>query len=294
MQFPPPGLRILAILPGGIMFQSGETTNFRRPRMALTMSPRSTVARLAEAGFLAPAEEADALRRASVEGAGTLDHLLERRLRGEPLPWIVGSIEFCGLRIHVDPGVFVPRPHTEALARRAAALLPDDGRAVDLCTGSGAVAAVMLGVHPDAEVLATDIDPVAVACAQRNGVRALEGDLDAPLPRDRHGTVDVMTAVVPYVPSEELHLLPRDVLANEPRRALDGGKRGMATLTRAAESAARWLRPGGIALLELGGDQAVALATMLEEAGLAEVRVHRDEDGRDRSIEARRVLGRKT
>jgi release factor glutamine methyltransferase len=188
----------------------------------------------------------------------------------------------------VDPGVFVPRPHSEALGRRAVSLLPAGGIAVDLCTGSGAVAAVLGFARPRADVVGTDIDPVAVACARRNGVRALVGNLDEPLPTSMLGRVDVMTAVVPYVPSEELHLLPRDVLANEPRRALDGGPRGTLVLLRAAEAAARWLQPRGTVLLELGGDQAGELARTLGDLGLSEIRMHRDYDGHDRAIEARR------
>ena len=120
---------------------------------------------LADAGFVAPALEADALLEASAEGAGTIEELLERRILGEPLAWIVGSIRFCGIRIRVDPGVFVPRPQTEALARRAIELLPADGVAVDLCTGSGAVAAALAAARPGATVTATDLDPKAVAWA---------------------------------------------------------------------------------------------------------------------------------
>jgi release factor glutamine methyltransferase len=210
---------------------------------------------LVEGGCVAPNEEANALLRASSEGAGPVDELVARRLRGEPLAWIIGWVSFCGIRVGVDPGVYVPRPHTQALARRAVSLLPAHGVAVDMCTGSGAVAAVLSSAHPHANVVATDIDPAAVACARNNGVRALEGNLDEPLPPSMRGRVDVMTAVVPYVPTEELHLLPREVLANEPRLALDGGRRGTTLLVPAAESAARWLRPGGNVLLELGGDQ---------------------------------------
>jgi release factor glutamine methyltransferase len=242
---------------------------------------------LAEGGCVAPRAEADALLWASREGVGPIGELIARRLRGEPLAWITGSVRFCGIGVHVDPGVFVPRPHTQALARRAVTLLPADGIAVDLCTGSGAVAAVLGSAHPRANVVATDIDPVAVACAGRNGVHALVGDLDEPLSPSLRGDVDVVTAVVPYVPTEELHLLPRDVLANEPRRALDGGRRGIAVLRRAAEAAARLLRPGGSVLLELGGDQADEVATALADVGLPEIRVHRDADGQDRAIEAR-------
>jgi release factor glutamine methyltransferase len=248
------------------------------------------VAALAEGGCVAPAEEADALFLASSEGVGRIEDLVARRLQGEPLAWITGSVLFCGVRILVDPGVFVPRPHTEAMARRAVALLPADGIAVDLCTGSGAVAAVLASAHPEATVMATDIDPIAVACARRNGVSALVGDLDEPLPPSLRGRVDVMTAVVPYVPTEELPFLPRDVLANEPRTALDGGPRGTTQLIRAGQAAARWLRPGGSVLLELGGDQAKEVAAAFEKVGLSGIRVHRDGDGQDRAIEARAAL----
>jgi len=241
-----------------------------------------------EGGCVAPRREADALLEASSRGVGPIEELIARRLRGEPLAWITGSVRFCGVRVRLDPGVFVPRPHTQALALRAVSRLSADGIAVDLCTGSGAVAAVLGSAHPRATVVATDVDPVAVACARRNGVRALVGDLDEPLPSSLRGRVDVMTAVVPYVPTEELHLLPRDVLASEPRVALDGGRRGTAVLVRAAEAAARWLRASGSVLLELGGDQADEVARTLVDVGLSKFRVHRDDDGQDRAIEARR------
>ncbi len=223
------------------------------------------------------------------DGVGPIDELIARRLRGQPLAWITGWVRFCGLRVGIGPGVFVPRPHSEGLAWRAVALLPAGGVAVDLCTGSGAVAAVLGSARPRATVLATDIDPVAVACARRNGVRALEGSLDEPLPPSLRGRVHVVAAVVPYVPTEELHLLPRDVLDHEPRRALDGGPGGTTMLVRAAEAAARLLRPGGSVLLELGGDQAAEMSTVFTDAALSEIRVHRDGDGRDRTIEARKL-----
>ena len=239
-------------------------------------------------GSIEPGAEADALLEAANDGAGPVDRLVARRLDGEPLPWITGWVRFCDARVLVDPGVFVPRPQTEALARRAVALLPAGGVAVDLCTGSGAIAVVLRSERPAASVIATDVDPVAVACARRNGVEALVGDLDEPLPPALRERVDVVTAVVPYVPTEELHLLPRDVLAHEPARALDGGPGGTAVLERAARAAARWLRPGGTVLLELGGDQADELSATMADAGLTAIRVHRDDEGRDRAIEARR------
>ena len=245
------------------------------------------ISTLAEGGCVAPAEEAKALFRASSEGVGPIDELVARRVSGEPLAWITGSVVFGGVRVHVDPGVFVPRPHTEAMAQRAASLLPDAGIAVDLCTGSGAVAAVLGAAHPRATVAATEVDPLAVACARRNGVDVFVGDLDEPLPPALRGNVDVMTAVVPYVPTEELPFLPRDVLANEPHAALDGGSRGTSVLVRAAGAAPRLLRPGGSVLLELGGDQAREVAAAFERVGLSGIRVYRDGDGQDRAIEAR-------
>jgi release factor glutamine methyltransferase len=245
------------------------------------------VSALADGGCVAPAEEADALFGASSEGVGPIDELVARRVSGEPLAWITGSVVFGGIRVHVGAGVFVPRPHTEAMAHRAASLLPDTGIAVDLCTGSGAVACVLASAHPQATVVGTEVDPLAVACARRNGVAVLVGDFDEPLPPSMSRRVDVMTAVVPYVPTEDLPFLPRDVLANEPRAALDGGPRGTALLVRAAETAPHWLRPGASVLLELGGDQASEVAAAFERVGLSGIRVYRDDDGQDRAIEAR-------
>ncbi|HEY2789083.1 MAG TPA: hypothetical protein VGI72_06465, partial [Gaiellales bacterium] len=138
---------------GARPLQSGRR---RLDRGALT-------AALARAGFLAAGDEADALLRRAAGDPVLLAALLHRRLGGEPLAWITGSTVFCDLRIHVDPGVYVPRPHTEQLARRAVKRLPVAGIAVDVCTGTGAVARTLSAHRPGARVLATDIDPRAVA-----------------------------------------------------------------------------------------------------------------------------------
>ena len=217
-----------------------------------------------------------------------LELLVRRRTAGEPLAWLVGGVDFCGIRVRVHPGVYVPRWQTEALAERAASLLPPDGVAVDLCTGAGAVAAVLRARRPAARVLATDIDPGAVACARANGVEALLGDLDDALPPALHGAVDVITAVVPYVPADQLVFLPRDVVAFEPCRALDGGRGGLEVLSAVIGRSPRWLRPGGWLLLEIGGGQAAAVSTAMETAGLGECTVLRDEEGDDRAVVGRR------
>lgn len=255
----------------------------------MTLSPLlgEAASRLAAAGCVAADEEAVALLSEAADPA-ELDAFVARRAAGEPLAWIVGHIMFCGIRVDVHPGVYVPRWQTEPLARRAAALLPVDGVGVDLCTGTGAIAAVLHAARPQATVVATDVDPVAVACARANGVDSRLGDLDGALPDTLLGTVDVMTAVVPYVPGDDLRFLPRDVLAFEPRDALDGGHNGRRYLSRAVRASTHWLRPGGWLLLELGGDQAEAVAVDMAEAGLVDIAVLRDEDGDDRGIEGRR------
>ncbi len=241
---------------------------------------------LASAGCIAPRAEAAELLAAAERDVVPTETLVARRVRGEPLAWITGSTTFCDLRVRIDPGVYVPRPQSEPLARRAAALLPATGVAVDLCTGSGAIAAVLGASRPGATIVAADVDPVAVACARRNDVVAFAGDLDDALPSELLGAVDVVVAVPPYVPTSELALLPRDVVAFEPLRALDGGQAGTDLLLRVVDRSVRWLRPGGALLLELGGDQAAPVGDAMTAAGFGALSTGRDTDGDVRSIEA--------
>ena len=242
---------------------------------------------LAAAGCITPRNEADALLHAAGDDAGALASMLERRIEGEPLPWITGTIAFCGLEVRVTPGVYVPRWQTGPLARMAASLLPPDGVAVDLCTGSGAVAMVLAAAAPAARVGATDTAPGAGAWARSNGLAARVGRLDDPLPASLEGTVDVLTAVPPYVPTDQLRFLPRDVQEHEPRAALDGGEDGTDELAEIVRRSPRWLRPGGSVILELGGDQAVALAPIARAAGFGEPEVLRDAEDDPRGIVAR-------
>jgi release factor glutamine methyltransferase len=212
--------------------------------------------------------------------------LVQRRLTGEPLAWITGLIEFGGLAVRVDPGVYVPQWQSELLAERALERLPEDGVAIDLCTGSGALAMVLAAGRASARVHATDLDEAAVACARSNGVDAVAGDLFAPLPPALRGTVDVVAGVVPYVPTGELSLLQRDTFTFETPLAYDGGPDGCALLRRALSGASRFLRPGGALLLELGGDEATLIADDLEYSGYGDVAVLADEDGDVRGVEA--------
>lgn len=239
---------------------------------------------LTEAGCLAPAEEAAELIRAAAGDPDMLDDLVSRRTNGEPIAWLTGSVTFCGVRLFVAPGVYVPRRQTEPLAQRAATLLPSAGIAADLCTGVGAIPAVLASAVPSARVVATDLDDNAVRCARRNGVEVFEGFLDGPLPQELEHRVDVLTAVVPYVPTNSLRLLPRDVQAYEPRLALDGGIDGTDLLAEVVRRSTRWLRPGGWLLLELGGNQADVIGERLRDVGFEGLDVMTDEDGDARAI----------
>jgi release factor glutamine methyltransferase len=162
--------------------------------------------------------------------------------------------------------------------------------AIDLCTGAGAIAAVLAVHRPRARVVAADVDPRAVACARANGVDAHEGDLFDALPTGLE-PADVVVAVVPYVPSADLPLLQRDTFTFETPLAYDGGEDGTALLRRVVAGAPTRLRPGGTLLLELGGRQADALAGDLARHGFGTPEVLRDEDGDVRGIEARLTGG---
>jgi release factor glutamine methyltransferase len=244
----------------------------------------SVIQMLAQAGCIAPSREADELITVAAGDPNVLDDFVSRRTMGEPLAWLTGTVVFCGISLFVDPDVYVPRSQTEPLARRAAALLPPGGVAVDLCTGVGAIAAVMTAAVPTAQVHATALDQDAARCARRNSVEVSQGFLDDPLPRALEHRVDVLTAVVPYVPTDSIRLLPRDVQTFEPRLALDGGPEGTDLLVEVARRSTRWLKPGGRLLLELGGDQAPAMERSLRDVGFESIGVMADEDGDPRAI----------
>jgi release factor glutamine methyltransferase len=188
--------------------------------------------------------------------------------------------------VRIGPGVYVPRWQSLPLARRGVARLPDRGTAIDLCTGSGAIAAALGAAHPAARIVATDLDPRAVGCARANGVEAYRGDLFTGVPEALRGRTDVVVAVVPYVPSGALDLLPRDTLRFEDVSHYDGGPDGTDLLRRVALEAPLFLCAGGALLLELGGDQAEALQPLLVHHGYHSIETWSDEEGDVRGLEA--------
>ena len=245
--------------------------------------------RLAAAGFVAPDEEAAELIAAARGDDDQLEELVARRLTGEPLAWITGTVSFCGLTIGVSPGVYVPRWHSEALAEYAAAALPPGGVGIDVCTGSGAIAAVLGARRPEARVVATDIDPNAVRCAGSNGVEAYAGDLFAPAPQELRGRVDVVTGVVPYVPTAELTYLQRDTFTFEGTLGYHGGEDGLEVFSECAREARRWLKPDGTVGVEVGSGQEATAAEWVQQLGYTRTTVIRDDEGNVRGISARSV-----
>ena len=243
-------------------------------------------AELSRAGCVAAEEEAGELAVCAGGDQSLLRALADRRLAGEPLAWITGRADFGDQSILVHAGVYVPRWQSVELARRASARLPASGKAIDLCTGTGAVAVALRTARPAARIVATDSDSRAVTCARANGVEAYQGDLFAAVPPSFRGETDVVVAVVPYVPSTEFHLLPRDTLRFEDPSHYDGGSDGADVLRRVVTDAPGFLRPGGAVLLELGGDQAEVLRPTLESLGYASVRTWSDEDGDLRGLQA--------
>src|SRR5919107_1611782 len=177
------------------------------------------VHRLRAAGCVFAEDEARLLVEA-VRSPAELTSLVARRVAGEPLEHLLGWAEFCGLRIAVGPGVFVPRRRTELLVRLAAPLLRPGDVVVELCCGAAAVATALAAAVPGLALHAVDVEPAAVDCARRNlapfGGHAYEGDLDTPLPAELHGRVDVVVANPPYVPTDAIALMPPEARDHEP------------------------------------------------------------------------------
>ncbi|MDX3231483.1 putative protein N(5)-glutamine methyltransferase [Streptomyces sp. ME19-01-6] len=198
--------------------------------------------------------------------------MVDRRVAGLPLEHVLGWAEFHGLRIAVDPGVFVPRRRTEFLVDQAVGLARPGSVVVDLCCGSGAVGAALGAALAPIELYAVDIEPAAVRCARRNipagAGRVYEGDLYEPLPAALRGRVDVLVANAPYVPTDAIRLLPPEARDHEPRVALDGGADGLDVQRRVLAGAAQWLAPGGHLLVETSERQAPHTAETFARHGL--------------------------
>ncbi|MBG6067451.1 putative protein N(5)-glutamine methyltransferase [Micromonospora ureilytica] len=248
------------------------------------------VGRLWAAGCVYAEDEAELLLAAAHSPAALAD-LTDRRVAGEPLEYLLGWAEFCGLRIAVDEGVFVPRARTALLVELAADLTGAAPAVVDLCCGSGATTVALAQRLTPRWLAAADIDPAAVACARRNvvglNVEVYEGDLFAPLPQRWRGRLDLVVANAPYVPTDAVALMPPEARLHEAPVALDGGPDGLSVLRRVGADAAGWLAPGGHLVVEAGTTQVDTLCDAFRAAGLLPT-VRHDDDLDATAVTARR------
>jgi len=231
-------------------------------------------------------------RPLSLEEARRLSDLVQRRLDGEPIAYIVGRREFFGLDFHVNDAVLIPRPDTELIVELALARLPANGRMLDMGTGSGAIAVAAAHTRPDARVTALDLSEAALQVAQRNAasngakVRFLRSDWFAALGADER--FELIASNPPYIAAGDSHLSQGD-LRFEPAGALTDHADGLSALRAIVEGGPRYLEPGGWLLLEHGYDQAAAVRALLLAQGFIDVQSWRDLAGIERVSGGRMV-----
>ncbi len=222
--------------------------------------------------------------------------LLARRVGREPLQYILGTQEFCGLEFHVNPAVLIPRPETELLVEYVAQRIPAEREAtiVDVCTGSGCIAVAIARLRPRARVIATDLSSPSLNVARQNAMRHevgeritwLEGDLLRPLvEKGLEGRIDVIVSNPPYIAETDWATLQPEVRLFEPRGALVAGPQGTELHERLLQEAGRYLSPGGALIMEIGAGQARAMRGIVEQ--MPGYRFHRlvyDEAGLERVV----------
>jgi len=228
--------------------------------------------------------------------------LLQRRLKGEPVQYIIGHIEFCGLCIKVGKGVLIPRPETELLVEEVIRAISDQRSAVssktvkslsllDLCTGTGCIALALAREFPEAGVYGTDLSKEAVAYAKKNAkannienIRFRQGSLFDAVKAKRF---DIITANPPYIRRDEIETLQREIRDWEPVAALDGGLDGMDFYRAILSSVGDYLNPDGFIFLELGYDQAEGVQKIARAEGFSEITVIKDYAGIGRILKAK-------
>lgn len=220
------------------------------------------------------------------------DQAVAARAQRIPLQHITGIAPFGPVQLHVGPGVFTPRPETEALLEWALAQsLPHDAVILDLCTGSGALAIALASQWPQARVIAVDDDAIALDYARRNAVdttvRLVCGDVtDVDLLPELRGRVDLVVANPPYLPTGAT--LEPEVARHDPSHALFGGADGMSVIEPLVIRAADWLKPGGLLAVEHDDTTSEATARIMVRVGVfGDITAHRDLTGRPRFVTAR-------
>ncbi len=240
--------------------------------------------------------------------AARLRRSIKRRVSGEPVQYITGSVEFLGLRITVGPGVLIPRPETELLVQEAIRAVegrreetqgetpgdrPGPAAILDLCTGSGCIGIALARAFPHALVTATDLSNRALRYAKKNAalnrvknIRFFHGALFGPL--DVSERFDLIVSNPPYIRSAEIETLQREVRDWEPREALDGGDDGLMTIRALLAGAGGYLAEKGHMLLEIGYDQAGPVEGIAQDSGFRQVSFGRDYAGIQRICRIRR------
>ncbi len=243
-------------------------------------------ARLLESGI----ENARNEVRWMMEGANDalLSERVERRIKGEPLQYILGNVPFHCVELLIGPGVLIPRPETEQLVEIALSCRKVQGKICDLCTGSGAIALAMAKTLPEVRFTGVDLSADALSWAIRNkelnsadNVEFLLGDLYAPLPGGERFAM--ITANPPYVSPEEYRDLDRTVRDYEPRMALEAADNGLETIRRIAAGAEKHLEKGGMVIMEIGESQGQAVNEIFAAAGMRAT-IRSDYAGRDRFV----------
>lgn len=233
------------------------------------------------------------------------ESLIARRVAREPLQYLLGTQEFCGLEFSVTPAVLIPRPETELLIHQTIRHVDacPDATIVDVGTGSGCIASTLASRLSGRRILAIDRSPDALTVAKVNAARLavgdriewLEGDLLAPLcGRLFEGSVDVIVSNPPYISESDWAALEPEVRVFEPRMALVGGKSGTELHERLLRESLKFLAPGGLLVMEIGAGQAQMIRQLASQiGGYADLRIIGDEAGIERVVVAQRVENRK-
>lgn len=232
---------------------------------------------------------------AVTEGAQKrLNEMITRRARREPIQYIIGHVEFFGLRIHVGPGVLIPRPETELLVEESLRQISvkKSGEktlcVLDLCTGSGCIALAMAKKLPSARVVGVDSSPDALTYARENALKNGIGNitfLEDPLFEPVKGmTFDAILSNPPYIKSADMEALAPEIRDWEPGGALDGGTDGLRFYRLILKDAGSYLKPGGFVALEMGAGQSESVALIARENGLSPIKTIKDYAGIERVI----------
>lgn len=227
--------------------------------------------RLRAAGCVFAEDEAR-LMISEAPGTAELASMIERRSAGEPLQQILGWAMFAGQRVAIAPGVFIPRRRTELLFSQAAKYTERGDVVLDMCCGAAPIAMALSAVKRNVELHCTDIDPVAIECAEKNlegtGAITYVGDMFEPLPVVLRGRINVLVANVPYVPTAAIETMPAEARKYEARATLDGGEDGLDFQRKIAEEAPGWIKRNACVMFETSESQAEQSLEICRTQGL--------------------------